>query len=86
MADYEAISCSDHDMLEIACLDRYEVRVQLAGAAITGIASDLETRGGQEFLRLRTAAGQEEQVRADRIRTLTVLTRPARFEKHDFAR
>lgn len=83
---YHPIDCGDYDMLEIACLDACTVDVQTADRVIRGVAAGLQSSNGEEFLRLRTAEGTEQAVRIDRIRTLTVLTRPARFEQHTFAK
>ena len=83
---YHPIDCGDYDMLEIACLDTYTVDVQTAERVIRGVAAGLKTNNGEEFLQLSTAEGSEEVVRIDQIRKLTVLTRPARFEQHVFAK
>lgn len=83
---YQPIDCGDYDMLEIACLDAYTVVVRTADRVVTGVAAGLQTSNSEEFLQLRTAEGTEETVRIDHIRTLTVLTRPARFEQHTFAK
>lgn len=84
--NYQPIDCGDYDMLEIACLDAYTVNVQTADRSVSGVAAGLQTANGEEFLQVRTANGVEETVRIDRIRTLTVLTRPARFEQHTFSK
>ena len=83
---YQPIDCGDYDLLEIACLDAYTVEIRTDDGIVSGIAAGLRTSNGEEFLQLRSADGNEEVVRIDRIRTLTVLTRPARFEQHTFAK
>lgn len=81
---YLPIDCGDYDMLEIACMDHYQVELQLDNEVASGIAERLETRDGQEFLWLQNPAGQAEPIRIDRIRVMTVHSRPARFESHRF--
>ena len=83
MKPYRPIDCSAYDFLEIACMDRYNVELRLDSETISGVAAGLEARDGQEFLIITTSAG-DELIRVDRIRRMTVLTRPARFEVHDF--
>lgn len=86
MSNYEPIECGLYDVLEIVCMDRYEVELQLEDDTLSGVAIGLETRDHQEFLRLRPSTDAEEVVRLDRIQTLTVLSRPARFRFHDFTK
>jgi len=83
MTEYRPIDCGAYDYLEIACMDRYRVDIQLENEALSGTADGLETRDGQEFLRITTPTGAEI-IRIDQIRRMTVLSRPARFESHDF--
>ncbi len=83
MTKYQPIDCGAYDYLEIACMDRYRVDLQVEDDVLSGTADGLETRDGQEFLRITTRTGTEV-VRVDRIRRLTVLSRPTRFESHDF--
>jgi len=83
MTEYRPIDCGAYDYLEIACMDRYRVELQLENETLSGTADSLETRDGQEFLRITTQTSTEV-VRIDRIRRMTVLCRPARFESHDF--
>jgi transcriptional antiterminator Rof (Rho-off) len=83
MTQYRPIDCSAYDYLEIACMDRYRVDLQLEDGEASGTADGLETRAGQEFLRITAHAGTE-LIRIDRIRRMTVLSRPSRFASHDF--
>jgi Rho-binding antiterminator len=82
---YQPISCDDYDRLEISCMDRYEVELNLGDQVLTGVASRLETREGEEYLWLRESSGNDRPVRVDRIRSMSVLTRPTRFRHHTFA-
>lgn len=84
MSDYQPIDCNDYDFLEIACMDRYEVEVQLDSETVVGTADGLETTSGAEYLCLRVRDEQIEKVRIDRIQRIDVITRPARFEHHEF--
>lgn len=84
MTEYRPIDCGAYDYLEIACMERYCVDLQLDNETLSGTADGLETRDGQEFLRITTQTGAAEIVRIDRIRRMTVLSRPARFESHNF--
>lgn len=65
-------------------MDNYRVDLQLDDRVVSGTADGLETLDGQEFLRLTTHAANE-LIRIDRIQRMTVLSRPARFERYDFA-
>lgn len=84
--NYVPIPCGDYEMLEIACMDGYEVEVRTDGSTIVGRAETLDVRAGEEFLVVRPAGGACDTIRVDRIRHLVVRTRPARFESHTFAR
>lgn len=66
-------------------MDRYEIEIQNDTATVLGIADGLDVRAGEEFLRIRRSDGYAEEIRADRIRKITVLTRPSRFTTHLFA-
>lgn len=85
MNDYKPIACGDYDYLEIACMDHYEVEITYADAPVVGVASQLLTRDGQEFLLLKTVDGTEVMIRIDRIKLMRVLTRPTRFTEIQFA-
>ena len=82
---YVPIVCARYDHLELACVRRYRVRVNLAdGEELTGEARDLETvRDEGEFLVLDDD-GAPRRVRLDRIRELRVLTPDAEFESVGF--
>ena len=83
---YQPIDCGDYDRLEIAIMDRYDVELDLGDQVVVGHASRLETRDGEEFFWIRQSSGREEPIRIDRICRMTVLTRPARFHYHAFAK
>lgn len=83
MTEYRPIDCGAYDYLEIACMDNYRIDLQLEDGVVSGTADGLETRDGQEFLRITTHT-RTELIRIDRIRRMIVLTHPARFASHDF--
>ncbi len=83
MADSTPISCDHYDYLEIACMDGYELEVELDGDALVGIANTLKAKDGLEYLVLKV--GDEERwVPVNRIQRIRVLTEPARFREHRF--
>ena len=84
MSNYQPIDCNDYDYLEIACLDRYDLKVLLESETKIGAAGGLETHAGAEYLCLQVGDGQIEKVRIDQIQRIDVITRPARFEFHEF--
>jgi transcriptional antiterminator Rof (Rho-off) len=84
--NYVPIPCGDYEMLEIACMDGYEVEVHTDGRTIVGRADTLNVRADGEFFVVRLAGGALDTTRVDRIRRLVVRTRPARFESHTFTR
>ena len=84
MSDYVPIACGDYDYLEIACMDRYEIDLEMAVESTRGIAKRLETRSGEEHLWIERRDGSEEAIRVDRIKRMIVITRPARFTEYLF--
>ncbi len=86
MADYIPIACGDYDYLEIACLDGYEIELTLRADTVAGVASGMEVRDGMEFICLLLPDGANKSIRVDGIEHMKVLTRPARFREHRFAR
>lgn len=84
--NYKPIGCGDYEMLEIACMDGYDVEVHTDAGTIIGHADTLKVHAGEEFFEVRLADGGRDSIRADRIRQLVVRTRPARFESHTFKR
>jgi Rho-binding antiterminator len=85
--DYVPISCADYETLEMACLDGYAVELTTRdGRTVVGKALDLEVRPPEEFFVVLHDDGSTEDIRVDRIRYMTVLSRPCRFDDHTFAR
>ena len=83
--DYVPISCGDYEMFEIACMDRYDVELTTRdGRTVVGKAVDLAVRPPEEFLVIRHDDGTTEDIRVDQVRSMTVLSRPRRFDVHTF--
>lgn len=83
-SNYEPISCSNYDVIEVICMHRYQVALTLNDGTITGKALDLEVRSPDEFLVLQRDDGVTDKIRLDRIQRLEVLTRPSQFSNYDF--
>lgn len=79
--EYVPLDCGDYDVLELVCIDRYEVELLLHdGERLVGTPVTLENDGYAEHLLMTLSDGRSHRVRLDRLHTLTVLTRPARLE------
>jgi len=72
MHRYHPISCDLHDYLEIACLHRLLLQVELLdGEVFRAIAlTTLSTARKEEFLRL-DCGGQRREVRLDALHAIT---------------
>lgn len=77
---YEPIDCSLHDYIEIACLKKYQLRIELVDSSnIVAVAESTETRPDKsEWLVLRDGTLQHS-VRLDNIAAFTPLTEAADF-------
>jgi Rho-binding antiterminator len=71
-SDYQPLACDLYDYLEIACLHRYRLEVELLdGTRLQGEALTTETTASkEEFLLLRCADG-ERRLRLDRLLAIT---------------
>ena len=80
MDDYQPLACDLYDYLEIACMHRYQLDIELVdGSHLQGQALSTETTASkEEFLLLRTTAG-EQRLRMDRLRAITPLDAGASF-------
>ncbi|SDO45029.1 Rho-binding antiterminator [Ectopseudomonas guguanensis] len=80
MDDYQPLACDLYDYLEIACLHRYRLDIELVdGARLQGQALNTETTASkEEFLLVRTAEG-EQRLRMDRLLAITPLDAGASF-------
>lgn len=72
------IACDVHDYFEIACMRRLAVQLLLhSGVSIEGLASDLITTEGREFLVIELPdrqSTQNEVINLMDIKTLTLLS------------
>lgn len=67
-SDYQPISCMRHERLEFAVLRRIPLILQLTnGDTLNGLALDVYTQAGAEWLKFRDNAGQESLIRLDQI-------------------
>lgn len=74
MEPYRPISCDLHDHLEIACLRRLRLQVELTdGTQVEGRAlTTMSTPAKEEFLRLESADGVQD-LRLDQLHAITAL-------------
>lgn len=77
---YRPLACDLHDYLEIACLYGYRLRIELDdGSWLNARALDTRTLPSKEEVLVVRAAGEERQLRLDRLHAITALTPGARF-------
>jgi len=70
--DYQPISCMQHERLEFAVLRRIPLNLWLAnGDSLNGLALDVYTQGGAEWLKFRDTAGVEQVIRLDQIKSFS---------------
>lgn len=84
MDSYKPIECGDYDILEVICMDAYDVEVITDTDTYSGVASNIEKQKDEEYLVLKTSDTEVSSVRADKIVKINVLTRPCRFTTYDF--
>ena len=66
--DYQPIPCEQHELLEFAVLRRIPLHLKLQdGRELTGLALDVFTQDGAEWLKFRDASEVEETLRLDQI-------------------
>ncbi|WP_061239946.1 Rho-binding antiterminator [Ectopseudomonas composti] len=72
MDDYQPLACDLYDYLEIACMHRYQLDIELVdGTRLQGQALTTETIASKgEFLLVRTADG-EQRLRMDHLLAIT---------------
>ena len=84
MEIYKPIECGDYDILEVICMDAYDVEVVTDGDTYSGVATNIEKKKDGEYLVLKTTDTELTSVRPDKIVKINVLTRPCRFATYDF--
>lgn len=74
MTDYRPIDCDLHDVLEIACLHRARLQVELTDGRIfvARARTTQSTPGKEEFLVLDAEDG-EQRIRLDHLRAVATL-------------
>lgn len=79
-SDYQPLACDLYDYLEIACLYRYQLAIELVdGTQLQGQALTTETTASkEEFLILRSPEG-ELRLRLDRLLAITPQDSGANF-------
>jgi len=80
MSDYRPLDCDLHDYLEIACLYRYLLRIELADCApFMAEAVTTETMANKEEFLVVQVEGTQHRLRLDRLQAITPLSAKARF-------
>ena len=80
MADYNPISCDDHDRLELAVMHATPLQITYrddAGHAQTEThvrATDVQTKDGAEWLTFKLSSGETRTMRLDWIVSFEALT------------
>ncbi|WP_150048082.1 MULTISPECIES: Rho-binding antiterminator [Methylomonas] len=75
------IPCALHDYIEIACLYRYRLKLNLVdGTMLEGIALTTETTPERREM-LVLGPAPEQRIELNRVSKLTVLTENARFQE-----
>ncbi len=79
------ISCHLHDYLEIACMYKYRVRVDLTnGESVDGVATDTRTTANKlEYLVVETTAGTQE-ISHQNLKSLEALDPNPHFDRIEF--
>lgn len=68
ISEYQPIACLQHERLEFAVLRCLPLQIKLRDArSLSGLALDVYTQGGAEWLKFRSATGVEELIRLDQI-------------------
>lgn len=81
MSEYIPIACDLHDYVEIACLHRYRLSIELVdGSRFTARAVTTRNTREEEFLVLDESESVGE-VRLDRLLAITPLDRNAQFKR-----
>ncbi len=77
---YTPIQCSHYDYIEIACMHHYPLNIKLVSGEVIPNARAETTRikNHAEFL-VVTLDGNEQEIRLDKIDTLSILDKNAEF-------
>lgn len=79
---YQPLACDLYDLLEVACLHRYELVIELTdGGILEGQALTTETSADkQEFLIVRST-DDRHRLRLDQLQAITAVTPGASFKR-----
>lgn len=78
--DYQPLACDLYDYLEIACLHRYTLDIELVdGTSLRADALTTETTASKEEFLIVLSADGEQRLRLDRLLAITPLTTGASF-------
>ncbi|MGL4268186.1 MAG: Rho-binding antiterminator [Plesiomonas sp.] len=70
--DYQPISCTIYDLLELACMHHYTLHItQKSGDVIEGTAMDMQIENHQEFILLQLADGHQIRLRLDSLHAVS---------------
>ncbi len=84
---YQPIDCDRHDYLEVACLKRWRLLIELAdGRCLTARALDTETTASKEEFLVVSADDGEHRLRLDRVLAITPQETNASFGRVRIAR
>ncbi|MGF1870149.1 Rho-binding antiterminator [Photobacterium indicum] len=80
MSDYQPIQCQRYDFIEIACMRRYLLSIELNDeTTLVGTAIDTKTQADKTEWLIIEQDGQSQSIRLDTIIAITPLTANAEF-------
>ncbi|MEH6531536.1 MAG: Rho-binding antiterminator [Photobacterium frigidiphilum] len=80
MSDYQPIQCQRYDFIEIACMRRYLLSIELNDeTTLVGTAIDTKTQAGKTEWFIIEQGGQSQSIRLDTIIAITPLAANAAF-------
>lgn len=79
---YSPIQCQLYDYVEIACMRKYRLDIELqSGEIITGKAITTKIKDKQEFIVIEVDKDTQKEIRLDIVKSLTALDEGAEFSK-----
>jgi Rho-binding antiterminator len=80
MSDYQPIQCQRYDFIEIACMRRYLLSIELNDqTTLVGTAIDTKTQADKTEWLIIEQDGQSQSIRLDTIIAITPLTTNTEF-------
>lgn len=78
--NYSPIQCQIYDYIEIACMRRYHLEIELtSGETITGKAMTTKIENKQEFMVIETENNETQEIRLDFVNSIKPLDENAEF-------